>query len=121
MTQPDYSRLDRIAKTYAPYHTLPAFWQGVDDYEITQCGTAMNTKASTARLTIAGSTQPCDGCVVTMQSVFNFRRRKVGGIWFFKLGRLNVSFCISRPKRAEFPDFELRPDLLADLELRLTR
>lgn len=33
MTQPDYSRLDRIAKTYAPYHTLPAFWQGVDDYE----------------------------------------------------------------------------------------
>jgi len=30
MTQPDYSRLDRIAKTYAPYHTLPAFWQGVD-------------------------------------------------------------------------------------------
>ena len=28
----DHSRLDRIAKTYAPYHTLPAFWQGVEDY-----------------------------------------------------------------------------------------
>lgn len=28
--------------------------------------------------------------------IFNFSRKKVGGIWFFKLGRLNFSFCVSR-------------------------
>ncbi|MCK1741349.1 hypothetical protein IVA80_10855 [Bradyrhizobium sp. 139] len=31
---------------------------------------------------------------------FNFSRRKVGGIWFVKLGRFNVSFCISRAEAA---------------------
>jgi hypothetical protein len=29
-------------------------------------------------------------------AVFNFSRRKVGGIWFVKLGRFNVSFSVSR-------------------------
>jgi len=28
-------------------------------------------------------------------SFLNVRLRKVGGIWFLKLGRVNVSFCIS--------------------------
>ena len=32
------------------------------------------------------------------QPVFNCSRRKVGGIWFVKLGRVNISFCVSRPK-----------------------
>lgn len=29
-------------------------------------------------------------------TIFNYSRRKVGGIWFVKLGRFNVSFSISR-------------------------
>jgi hypothetical protein len=29
-------------------------------------------------------------------SVFNYSRRKVGGITFIKLGRFNVSFSLSR-------------------------
>lgn len=29
--------------------------------------------------------------------VFNFSRRKVGGIWFIKIGRINLSFSVSRP------------------------
>lgn len=33
-----------------------------------------------------------------MQHIFNISRRKVGGIWFVKLGRVNISFCVSRPK-----------------------
>lgn len=28
--------------------------------------------------------------------IFNFRRRKVGGIWFVRLGRLQLSFCVCR-------------------------
>lgn len=32
------------------------------------------------------------------QRIFNVSRRKVGGIWFVKLGRVNISFCVSRPK-----------------------
>ena len=31
-------------------------------------------------------------------NIFNVSRRKVGGIWFVKLGRVNISFCVSRPK-----------------------
>ena len=31
------------------------------------------------------------------QPIFNFSCRKVGGIWFFKLGRLCLSFCVTRP------------------------
>jgi hypothetical protein len=31
-----------------------------------------------------------------MAPIFNITRRKVGGIWFLKLGRLNFSFCVSR-------------------------
>jgi hypothetical protein len=31
-----------------------------------------------------------------MIPIFNWSRRKVGGIWFVKLGRFNLSFCISR-------------------------
>jgi hypothetical protein len=27
-------------------------------------------------------------------NVFNFSRRKVGGIWFYKLGRFSFSFCL---------------------------
>lgn len=30
------------------------------------------------------------------QSIFNFRHRKVGGIWFVRLGRLQFSFCLCR-------------------------
>lgn len=30
--------------------------------------------------------------------IFNVSRRKVGGIWFVKLGRINLSFSVSRPK-----------------------
>jgi hypothetical protein len=26
----------------------------------------------------------------------NYRRRKVGGIWFLTLGRINLSFSVSR-------------------------
>jgi len=32
------------------------------------------------------------------QPIFNASCRKVGGIWFVKLGRVNISFCVSRPK-----------------------
>lgn len=28
--------------------------------------------------------------------IFNVTLRKVGGIWFLKLGRINLSFCVSR-------------------------
>lgn len=28
--------------------------------------------------------------------IFNVTARKVGGIWFLKLGRINLSFCVSR-------------------------
>jgi hypothetical protein len=31
-----------------------------------------------------------------MQPLFNVSLRKVGGIWFLKLGRINLSFCVSR-------------------------
>ncbi len=31
-----------------------------------------------------------------MQRIFNFRRRKVGGIWFVRLGRFQMSFCLCR-------------------------
>jgi len=31
-------------------------------------------------------------------NIFNVSRRKVGGIWFVKLGRVNISFCVSRPR-----------------------
>lgn len=31
-----------------------------------------------------------------MQRVFNVSSRKVGGIWFVKIGRLTFSFCVSR-------------------------
>lgn len=31
-----------------------------------------------------------------MQPFFNFRCRKVGGIWFVRLGRFGCSFYISR-------------------------
>jgi hypothetical protein len=34
--------------------------------------------------------------------VFNFKRRKVGGIWFVKLGRINLSFSVSRPVPSGF-------------------
>ena len=34
--------------------------------------------------------------VVTVP-IFNVSRRKVGGIWFVKLGRINLSFSVSRP------------------------
>jgi hypothetical protein len=30
------------------------------------------------------------------QPLFNFRKRKVGGIWFVRLGRLQFSFCLCR-------------------------
>jgi hypothetical protein len=32
------------------------------------------------------------------QPIFNYGRHKVGGIWFLKLGRLNFSFSVSKPK-----------------------
>jgi len=32
--------------------------------------------------------------------MFNFSRRKVGGIWFIKIGRFNLSFSVSRPAPA---------------------
>lgn len=31
-------------------------------------------------------------------NILNVSRRKVGGIWFVKLGRINLSFSVSRPK-----------------------
>jgi intein-encoded DNA endonuclease-like protein len=39
--------------------------------------------------------------------IFNFKKRKVGGIWFFKLGRLNLSFCVSRA----FIEAEANPEI----------
>lgn len=30
------------------------------------------------------------------EPIFNLRRRKVGGIWFLRLGRLCFSFCLAR-------------------------
>lgn len=30
------------------------------------------------------------------QPIFNLRRRKVGGIWFVRLGRFQLSFCLCR-------------------------
>jgi HlyD family secretion protein len=32
------------------------------------------------------------------QPIFNASCRKIGGIWFVKLGRVNILFCVSRPK-----------------------
>ena len=29
-------------------------------------------------------------------TIFNIRRRKVGGIWFLRIGRLQFSFCLCR-------------------------
>ena len=29
---------------------------------------------------------------------FNLSARKVGGIWFFKVGRLRFSFCVARSR-----------------------
>lgn len=29
-------------------------------------------------------------------SIFNVRRRKAGGIWFVRIGRLQFSFCLCR-------------------------
>jgi hypothetical protein len=31
-----------------------------------------------------------------MSNIFNVRRRKVGGIWFLRVGRLQFSFCLCR-------------------------
>ena len=31
--------------------------------------------------------------------VFNISRLKVGGIWFLKIGRINISFSVSRAYR----------------------
>jgi len=31
-----------------------------------------------------------------VERVFNIRRRKVGGIWFLRVGRLQFSFCLCR-------------------------
>jgi hypothetical protein len=31
--------------------------------------------------------------------VINFSRRKIGGIWFVKLGRFCFSFCLTREYR----------------------
>jgi hypothetical protein len=31
-----------------------------------------------------------------MQPIFNLRRRKVGGIWFLRIGRFQMSFCLCR-------------------------
>jgi len=31
-----------------------------------------------------------------MQPLFNIRRRKVGGIWFVRIGRIQLSFCLCR-------------------------
>lgn len=33
-----------------------------------------------------------------MEPMFNISRRKVGGIWFLKLGRITFMFCVSRPR-----------------------
>jgi hypothetical protein len=33
-----------------------------------------------------------------MQRILNVSHRKVGGIWFVKLGRINISFSVSRPR-----------------------
>jgi hypothetical protein len=30
---------------------------------------------------------------------FNISRRKVGGIWFLKIGRFTLAFCVSRAYR----------------------
>ena len=35
------------------------------------------------------------------EPIFNVSLRKVGGIRFLKLGRVNISFCVSRPKILE--------------------
>lgn len=34
------------------------------------------------------------------QPIFNIRARKVGGIWFLRLGRLQFSFCLCREVKA---------------------
>lgn len=31
-----------------------------------------------------------------MSQMFNIRRRKVGGIWFLRIGRLQFSFCLCK-------------------------
>jgi hypothetical protein len=31
-----------------------------------------------------------------MNNIFNYRRRKVGGIWFVRLGLFQLSFCLCR-------------------------
>lgn len=36
-----------------------------------------------------------------MQPLFNIRLFRVGGIRFLKLGRLNVSFSVSRPRATD--------------------
>ena len=34
-----------------------------------------------------------------MQPLFNITRRKVGGIWFIRLGRVTISISVSRTYR----------------------
>jgi hypothetical protein len=46
-------------------------------------------------------------------NAFNFTRRKVGGIWFVKLGRFNVSFSVSRGPSPERIALALRAGNLA--------
>lgn len=32
-----------------------------------------------------------------MEPIFNVSRRKVGGIWFLRVGRLQFMFCVCKP------------------------
>jgi hypothetical protein len=36
----------------------------------------------------------------TMASIFNISAKRVGGIWFLKLGRFCFSFCLTAEYRA---------------------
>ncbi len=59
------------------------------------------------------------------QPIFNISLRKVGGIRFLKLGRVNISFCVSRPKclleTQRMSDTKYREAVrLAEIERELT-
>lgn len=68
-----------------------------------------------------------------MSNIFNFSNRKVGGIRFLRLGRLQLSFCVTRKPvtliryepgtlmSPEFGPFYVRSMLMSDGSPRFVR
>jgi len=61
-------------------------------------------KFTTWRIKLLGSITHGGNSVVP---IFNVSRRKVGGIWFFRLGRISFTICVSRavPRTFQWEEF----------------